>query len=327
MQLRILNAQDIVEILPMTTCIDVMRDAFAELQAGDADMPARSVITIPKQQAVSLFMPAYLSEKGSLGIKIVSSFPNNPRKNLPSIHGVVVLLDEKTGQIKALLDGAALTALRTGAVSGLATDLLARQDAETVAIIGSGVQAKTQLEAVCCVRAIKRVWIYSPTRKNVIRFAEELSYKKDIPEITIANYVHEATKYADIICTATPVTAPIVEFKDVKPGTHINAIGSHSAAMRELDEELISKAKVIVDQRAAALAEAGEIIHAIQNKLLSEKKLIELGQIIMNPTLGRNSSEQITLFKSVGLAIQDISAADYVLNAAIEKQRGTVIEF
>ena len=159
-------------------------------------MPLRDVIKIPQQDAISLFMPAYLPKLQQLGLKIVSLFPNNTKVNLPVISGLVVLFDDETGQPKALLDGAALTSMRTGAVSGLATALLARTDAQSVAIIGSGVQAKTQLEAVCCVRDIKKVWVYSPNRKNAQKFAEELSLKNGIPEIEITNLVHEATKIA-----------------------------------------------------------------------------------------------------------------------------------
>lgn len=327
MSLRILTARDIKKILTMQEVIAVMKEAFIQLASGNVCMPLRTAIPIPKHQAVTLCMPTYISSTEQLGVKIVTLFPNNPQRGLPSIHGLVFLFNAQTGQPEALLDGSLLTALRTGAVSGLATDLLARPDASSVAIIGSGVQARTQLEAIACVRKIKQIWIYSRNPANAELFAQEVTNDKNISaSIKVTHSAHEATKEADIICTATASTTPLIDIMDVRPGVHINAIGSHTEQMCEIGTKLVSQSKIIVDLRSAALAEAGEIIQSIRAGTLKENAISELGEVILDPTLGRTSPEQTTFFKSVGVAIQDISIADYTLKAAQKINQGKVVE-
>jgi ornithine cyclodeaminase len=327
MSLRILTADDIKNVLTMQDAIHAMREAFTQLALGKVAMPLRTVIPVPEHQGVALFMPAYLPDLEQLGVKIVSSYPTNIQQGLKSIYGLIILLDTHTGQPQAILDGAHLTALRTGAVSGLATDLLARKNASSVSLIGSGVQAKTQLEAVNCVRKINQVWIYTRTFQNAENFAQELSESNSLScTINVTDSLHEATKDADIICTTTPATAPIVELKNIKPGAHINAIGSHSKQMSELSTDLLSHARIIVDEREAALKEAGEIIQCINKNLLAETDLIELGTLINHPYLGRQTENQITIFKSVGLAIQDVAVAQHAFKKALEKNQGTLIK-
>jgi ornithine cyclodeaminase len=307
----------------MPAAIEAMRKAFGLLAAGGADVPLRTALEIPKHDAVALVMPAYLHVGNRLGAKIVSVFPNNPNLELPTIHAVVLLLNAATGQPEALLEGTALTAIRTGAASGLATDLLARPDASTVAIIGSGAQARAQLEAVCAVRKINRVWVYSRNRAHAQKFAEELSGRNGAPSlIEVAGSTREAAAQADIICTATNSASPVIGLGDVRPGTHVNGIGSFTPSMREVDPGLVKNARVVVDQRQAALAEAGEIIACINDRLLSEADLIELGEIVNGKQPGRTNADQITLFKSVGLAVQDVAAAQQALTAAIQKKIG-----
>lgn len=327
MQLKVLNANDVTKALPMADAIQAMRTAFAGLAAGNVTMPLRTIIDIPKQDAMAFFMPAYNAIDNQLGVKIVSAFPNNTKMHLPSIHGVVFILNPNTGIPEALLEGATLTAIRTGAVCGLATDLLANKNATSVAIIGSGVQARTQLEAVCCVRNIKQAWVYSPNQQNSEKFITDMKEKANIPSsMQAVASVQEATRNADILCTATPATSPIIYLSDIKPGVHINAVGSHSAKMCEIDPQLVAKTKIIVDQRQAALAEAGDIIQTLRVGLITEKDFIELSEIVFQPKLGRNSTEQITFFKSVGLAIQDVSAAQQALTSAVKNNLGTFIQ-
>ena len=307
MNLRILNATDLNHALPMSTAIAAMREAFS---MPAHVMPLRTAVPIAAKDAVMLSMPAYLPLNNSLGVKIVSVFPHNTTQNLPVVNGFVMLIDAQSGLPQALLNSAALTAIRTGSISGLATELLAQQNAHHLAVLGSGPQALTQIEAVCCVRNIKTITLYSRQRANAERLAQQLAVQHPhYPAATIVTTVAAAAFNADIICTATAATEPLLHANIVKPGTHINAIGSHTPKMRELSADLLAKAQVFVDQRDAALAEAGEIIAALATQQIALTEITELGELLREPARGRGSEHTITVFKSVGLAIQDVSAA------------------
>jgi len=326
MAFHILSGDDVRVALPMRDAIEAMRKAFGLLASGQADVPLRTAIPIPKHDAVTLVMPAYLHVGNRLGAKIVSVFPNNPNLELPTIHAVVLLINAATGQAEALLEGTALTAIRTGAVSGLATDLLARPDASSVAIIGAGAQARTQLAAVCSVRQIARARVYSLSREQSEKFAAEMAGREGVPAtVEVAASAHEAAAQSDIICTATTSATPVLSLDDVRPGTHINGIGSFTPAMREIDPALVQQARVVVDQRQAALAEAGEIIACIKERLLNESDLIEIGDVVNGKQPGRTNAEQITFFKSVGLAIQDVAAAQQALTTARQRKLGVAV--
>lgn len=306
---RILTAEQVREALPMRAAIDAMREAFGMLAKGRAEVPLRTQVKVPGQDAVAVVMPGRCDVPLGLGAKIVSVFPRNPAAGRPLIHAAVVLLDGETGEVAALVEGTALTAIRTGAASGLATDLLARPDATRVAIIGSGAQARTQLLAVCCVRKVEAVSVYSRAPAHAARFAEEMAGADGVPErIATSKSARDAAHGADIVCTATSAMSPVLALDDVAPGTHINAIGSFTPEMRELDPALVAQARVVVDQRQAAMAEAGEVIAAVRGGLISETDLVELGEIVNGAAPGRTSKEEITLFKSVGLAVQDMCA-------------------
>ena len=312
----------------MRAAIDAMREAFGQLARGEVDMPLRAAVEIPEQDAVTLVMPGRARVQYGLGAKLVSVFPTNPGAGLPLIHSAVILLDPQTGRVAALLEGGALTAIRTGATSGLATDLLARAGAASVAIVGAGVQARTQLEAVCCVRPIEHVWVYSRSREESERFAVEMEEKLDVPDgIRVASSAGEAVGNADVVCTATTSSSPVLRSGQISSGTHINAVGSFTREMRELDPALLAGAYVVVDQREAALAEAGEVIAAVVEGLLSESALVELGAIVNGDAPGRTSDEQITVFKSVGLAVQDLVAGASAVGRAEREGLGSLIAF
>ncbi len=326
MPFHVLTAKDVQAALPMPHAIDAMRKAFSLLAAGQAEMPLRTALQIPNHEALTLVMPAYLPVGNRLGAKIVSVFPNNVNLDLPRVHGIVILLNAATGQPAALLEGTMLTAIRTGAASGLATDLLARPDASALAIIGSGAQARTQLEAVCCVRKIESVRVYSPNREHAEQFAAQMAGRDGAPaSIEVAASASEAAAQADVVCTATNSSTPVIGPSDVRPGTHINAIGSYTPHMREIDPGLVRGAAVFVDQRLAALAEAGEIIECLHDGSLKESDLVELGEVVNGAQPGRKTPEQITLFKSVGLAVQDVTAAQQALTSALQKKLGTTV--
>ncbi|ASQ45502.1 ornithine cyclodeaminase family protein [Legionella clemsonensis] len=318
MALTLLRLEDIKRCISMKEAIDTMEIAFKQLVTQKVIMPLRTPIPVQKQNALTLTMPAYIPGQEALGVKVVSFFPNNAAKNLPSIYGTILLLDATTGAIEAIMEGTYLTAVRTGAVSGLATKYLAREDAKHLAIIGSGVQAVTQLEAMATVREIERVSICSRNMERAKQFADTIS---DHFEVSVFKDVRQAVKEADIICSATNSTEPFIHLQDIKPNVHINAIGSHTKEMREVANDVLAKALVIVDQKEAALAEAGEIIHAIANKALTETRLKELGHMLKKNTT--YYKRRLTVFKSVGLAIQDISIAQVVFQNASLKRLGS----
>ncbi|HXF69777.1 MAG TPA: hypothetical protein VNK89_08210 [Thermoflexus sp.] len=314
--LRWITAEQIRHALPMRQAVEAMREAFIALSEGRAYIPQRISIPVPEREGVALFMPGYVPPH-DLGLKVVSVFPRNVEQGLPTISAVVLMLNPETGMPAALLDGTFLTAWRTGAASGLATDLLARPDAESLALIGAGAQARTQLLAVCAVRPIQRVRVYSRTPERARKFIEEMRGQEGVPEdIALAPTPEAAVAEADVVCTATNASTPVFDGRSLRPGTHINAIGSFTLEMRELDEETFRRAsRVVVDSRAAAMVEAGEVVWAIRQGILREQDLVELGEIAAGRQPGRQSPEEITLFKSVGLAVQDLVAARWVLKA------------
>ncbi len=327
MKLLILSAADVVTALPMDEAVEGMKNAFAQLSTGKATVPLRSHVDVPSHNGISLIMPAYLQETGELAVKLVSVFPNNPAHGLPVINGLVLALDVMTGLPLAIMDGATVTAIRTGAASGAATDLLAAPKARTVAILGSGVQARTQLEAVCTVRDIKRVWVYSPDMAHAERFVQDMAGRGRVPvTIHIAHTAAQAIRDADIICTATSSGTPVFAGTDLKPGVHINAVGTFRTDRREVDSETVRRALVVVDERAAMWAEAGDLVIPIQEGEIAESHIhAELGEIVTGQKAGRTSADQITLFKSVGNAVQDAMATGIALRNAAAQQLGTYV--
>jgi ornithine cyclodeaminase len=316
----ILNSDEVRKALPMHEVIQAMKQAYASLSSGKANVPLRTRLPIPARDAVSIFMPAYLQTDDSeaLAIKVVSIFPQNPGHGLPLIYAAVLALDPETGRTIALLEGGAITAIRTGAGSGAAIDILAREDSHVVAIFGAGAQGRTQLEAACAVRNIHTVWIFDADAHRAEALAKEMAGQGLIPQdIRVAATAREAVVDADIICAATTATSPVFMDKDIKPGTHISAIGSYTPEMQEIPAETIQRARVIVDSRSAVLAESGDLIKPIQSGLFSEAHVFaELGEIVLGDKPGRQSSEEITYFKSVGVAVQDTMAAQLALKNA-----------
>ncbi len=329
MKLLLLSAEEVRKALPMAEAIEIVKGAFAQLSTGKANVPLRTQLPVEKHEGVTLFMPAYLSESDALGAKVVSVFPRNLEKGLPTIFAVVIVVDSETGCPVALMDGTYLTALRTGAASGAATDLLARKDAKVAAIFGAGVQARTQLLAVCTVRKIEKVWVYDIVRERAEAYAAEMKGFAPIPsDIKVASTPKEAVQEADVICTATTSSTPVFNGEDLKPGVHINAIGSFTPKMQEVDEVTIRRAnKIVVDSRSACLAEAGDLIIPISKGVISEKDIYaELGEIAAGLKPGREKDDEITYFKSVGNAVQDVSVAKRVLEKARELGLGKEVE-
>lgn len=329
MKLRVLSKSDVQRALPMRECIEVMKAAFAQLSAGQATVPLRTQLPVPAHQGVTLFMPAYLAQSGDLGAKVVSVFPRNPGRGLPTIHAVVIVVDGETGVPVALMDGTYLTALRTGAASGAATDLLARREAQVAAIFGAGTQGRTQLEAVCAVRPITRALVFDRNPAQATQYVDELRARgAPFPaDMRVAASPEEAVRQADVICTATTSTTPVFDGRQLRPGTHINAVGAYTPQMQEVDAETIRRAKVVIDSHQASLAEAGDLIIPLRQGLIAQSHIhAELGEIVAGLKPGRERYDEITYFKSVGVAVQDVAAARRVLDRAAQLGLGLEVE-
>jgi len=313
-KLRCLSAADIRQALPMADAVAVMKEAFCEVSDGTAVMPQRS--DIAAQNGTALFMPSYSPSAQKIGLKVVTLFEDNRIKGLPFIQAIVIVLDATNGSPIAILNGTALTAIRTGAASGAATDILARPDATRVAIFGAGTQARTQLEAVCAVRPIEEAWVNDASSKWATKFAEEMRESLDI-DIHVAGSSSEALAQADIVCTATISETPVFLDTELKLGVHINAVGSYKPHTREIPAETVSRSRVFVDQISAAWEEAGDLIMPLNDGLITTDHICgEIGELVSGKKKGRTNDEQVTFFKSVGIAIQDLAAACQALSNA-----------
>lgn len=320
-----LNRDEVRTVLRMDECIDAHEKAFNEMAAGTAVLPLRTPITPPG--GLSLYMPAYLQEMNALACKVVTVYKENPAGHgLPVVIGTVLLQDASTGQVICIMDGGYLTAVRTGAVSGLATRYLAREDeGQVVSIYGAGVQARMQLWAVCEVRDVTRAMVSDLVPEAAYSFANEMSDTLGIP-VEVQDD-EGALLEADIICAATSSPDPIFDGSKVKEGTHINGIGSHAPATREMDGEIVKRSLLIADSYEACLNEAGDIMIPISEGVIDENHIhAELAEIVAGQKESRTSADQITLFKSNGLAIQDAATAKLVYERAREQKIGTEID-
>ncbi|MDH4197947.1 MAG: hypothetical protein OEW05_11095 [Candidatus Aminicenantes bacterium] len=329
MKLRAFSSADIRAAVPMARAIEAMKDVYIQVSSGQAVVPLRLPLDVEKYSGTTLVMPAYLSGSGALGAKLVSVFPGNKERGLPTTNALVVLIDDRTGVPLAIFEGSYLTALRTGAASGAATDLLARRNSTTLALFGAGVQARTQLEGVAAVRAVRKVWIYDPDRRTAEALRAEVETRggPGPREVEVASSPGRAAAEADIIVTATTSTRPVFQDADIRPGTHINAVGSFKPEVREIPEETVARAKVVVDSREAALAETGDLIIPIRHGVIGPPHIhAELGEVLSGRAAGREADDEVTLFKSVGLAAQDLAIAQVVLNEAVRLGLGSVIE-
>ena len=330
--MRILRGDEVERAIAMPAAIDAMRAAFAQLARGVAVMPGRVAVGVEDHGGTTLVMPAYLPDGASLGLKVVSVFPGNAARRLPVVPAAVLLLDPATGLPLALLDGTYLTALRTGAASGLAADLLARPEARVATLFGAGGQAPYQLEAVCRVRRIKRAWLVNRTAERAERLRERVlawpeAWRPGAVRVAqSADEARQAVEETDIILTATSASEPLFAGEWVRPGTHVGAVGAYTPEMREVDAALVGRARVVVDQRAAALAEAGDLLQAMREGAFRFADAAELGEIVMGSQPGRTSLDEITFFKSVGVAAQDMAVAAAAYQEAVRLGLGTEVE-
>jgi ornithine cyclodeaminase len=323
-----LSRSDLKRLVSMADAIDLMKLAFAELSAGRATSPIRTVIDVNSDPSAMLMMPALVPAASSLGFKAVSYFGGNIYRALPTIHALVCLFDHETGIPLAIMEGGYLTALRTGAVSGAATDLLARTDAATLAVIGAGVQGVTQAAAVCAVRPIERIIVVDSRSDAFPPYLE--SIRTDWPElanrIETTTDVQTAVAAADVICTATTSKSPVFDDADLRPGTHLNGVGAFTPEMQEIPPETVVRAAIVVDSFDAALAEAGDLIIPLRQGLIRRSDLSrELGAVASGSAPGRTSDDEITFFKSVGNAVQDVVVARRAVDRARETGFGSTV--
>ncbi len=326
--MRILSRSDVQRAISMKDAIAIVRDAFAQLSTNQATVPLRVPIPIQKHDGVTLFMPAHLHSSDALAVKIVSVHNQNPSRGLPLIHALVVVIDAPTGKALAAMDGGYLTALRTGAVSGVATDLLARRDARVAAIFGAGVQGRTQLLAVSTVRHIERAYVFDAMPGKADEFVRDMAGKPGIPaDLRAASSPAEAVREADVICTATTSMQPVFSGSDLKKGVHINGIGAYTPQMQEIDTDALKRAsKIVIDSHAGAMAEAGDLIIALEKGAIKPENIYaEIGEIAAGKLPGRQKDDEIIVFKSVGNAVQDASVARAIYDAAERDNLGVEV--
>jgi len=323
----IVNQAEVPRLLPMKDCIEVMARAFAALVRSEATMPQRQIVWLGDRSGALGLMPAHLSGLGALGLKAVTFFPRNEGTELDSHQGAVLLFEAGRGRLLAIIDATSLTSVRTAAVSGLATRLLAREDAGDLALVGSGVEARTHLEAMLAVRKLRRVRVASKTLVSATSFAERESKRHGI-EVTPCATVEEAVTGADIVCTVTSSREPVVLGEWLSPGAHVNAVGSSVPGARELDTLAVLRSRFFVDRKEAALAEAGDFLIPKGEGAVDDSHIrAELGQVVVGAVAGRLAPTDVTVFKSVGLAIEDVAAAQHIYSKARGSGFGKFVEF
>jgi ornithine cyclodeaminase/alanine dehydrogenase-like protein (mu-crystallin family) len=326
MQILIVNQSEVRQLLPMAECIEVMAEALKTLAQGQAILPLRPVLWLPEKVGALGMMPAYMEDLQIMGLKIVSVFPGNHGTEYDSHMGAVMIFETKHGQPLAIMDATEITALRTAAVSGVATKLLAREAAGDLAVLGSGTQARTHLEAMLLCRKIRRVRVWSRNAENGHQFADRESRRHSI-HVELMPTVQAAVQEADIICTTTSSPDPILLGKYLSAGAHVNAVGSSVPFARELDTEAVVKSRLFVDRRESTVNEAGDFLIPKKEGAIGDSHIQgEIGEILLGKVKGRKSQEEITLFKSLGLAVEDLASANHTYKKAIAGGMGTKVE-
>jgi len=329
MDVLVLTAEDVEKLLPMRACIRVMREALSALAEGRALVPLRMVMRMPDESGFMGVMPGYLApldgRGGALGMKAVTVFPRNAARGIDTHQGAVLLFEADTGRLSALMDGGAITAIRTAAVSGVATDVLARRDAAELAVLGAGVQARTHLEAIAAVRNIKQARIWSRTFERARALAGEQQAKLGFPVEAVSS-PETAIRGADVIATVTASAEPVLQRSWVKDGAHINAVGSSVPHTRELDTQTIVSSRLFVDRRESALKEAGDLLIPMREGAVTADHIVaELGEVITGKNPGRRSPGELTVFKSLGIAVEDVAAAAFVVEQARASRTGQTV--
>ena len=327
MEIRVLRGAEVRALLPMAECIELMRRTMIAVAEGRVVLPLRSILVMPGDRGMMGMMPGYLADPECFGVKLVSLIPRNKPPEYSSHLGLVVLFEAEHGRPVALLDAAEITAIRTAAASGLATHLLARPEAGDLAILGAGEQARSHLEAMLAVRPLRRVRIWARDRDKARRFADAEGGRLGIAVETSAT-VREAVAGADIICTTTKAREPLLLGDWLAPGVHLNIVGSSIAAAAEIDTAAVLKARFFVDRRESTINEGGEYLRALHAGAITPQHILaEIGEVANGTKVGRSSPLDVTLYKSLGIAPQDLASAHHVLEKARAAGVGQVVDF
>ena len=326
MKVLVVNQTEVARLLPMGECIAAMEEALKGLARGEVLLPLRQVVMLPNNLGALAAMPAYSETLKAIGVKVITVFPGNRGSEFDSHQGAVLLFEARNGSLKAIADASEVTAIRTAAVSGVATRLLARPDASDLAILGSGVQARTHLEAMLIVRPLKRIRVWSPTPDHAEAFAERESKRHGV-KIEPMGSARGTVKDADIVCTVTSSREPVLKGDWLAPGAHVNAVGASVKAARELDTAAVKKAALFVDRRESALNEAGDFLTPKAERVIGDDHIrAEIGELLLDRVPGRTSPSEITLFKSLGLAVEDLAAVNLIYRKAAKSQVGLWVE-
>jgi alanine dehydrogenase len=322
----VLSEKQVRSLIDIEDLIAALEQAHVQYSTGKAVMPVRLVVPLPSIQGRITSMPGFLSEDQALGMKVVTYFQDNPKQNLPAILATIMLFSTETGQAIATMDGSYITAIRTACASALATRLLANPETPVLGILGAGVQARVHIQALTRVRKIERIQLYSPSGTSAAAIQRELTPQVDAA-IELARSAEEAVRGADVVVTATTAKEPILKCEWLKAGAHINAVGSHRPDLREIDGQTLARAKIVVDSRDAIMAECGDILLALKEKSIGENHIQgEIGEVLAGLKPGRARSDELTLYKSVGIAVQDVAAANCVYRKALQLGIGTKVE-
>lgn len=321
----VLTEADVRAVLTLPDLIAAMRVALSQYSGGCAQQPLRTVLEIGTARSYFGLMPAALDSPAAVGAKLVTVFAGNRAIGLPSHLATIVLLDPETGAVTALMDGRYITEARTAAVSAVSVDLLARRDASTLAIIGSGVQARSHLRALACVRELRDIRVWSPSEARRTAFVDEMRHDTDAT-LTASRTAQEAVKGADLVVLATASEKPVIQTDWIDGGAHIAAVGACRPTHREMDGALVARARTFVDSRVGALAEAGDIVLAIAEGAIAKDHIAgELGELAAGLVAGRQHAAQVTLFKSLGMAVEDVGAAHLACSKARARGLGKEI--
>ncbi|HEU4344295.1 MAG TPA: ornithine cyclodeaminase family protein [Candidatus Binatia bacterium] len=322
----VLSEREVQSLIEIPQLIAALEQAHVQYSTGKAVMPVRLVVPLPQIQGRITSMPGYLEENKALGMKVVTFFQNNPQQHLPAILATILLFSAETGKIMAVMDGSYITAIRTACASAMATQVLANPDTQVLGILGAGVQAKAHIEALCRVRKPTQVKVYSPSGTSGSNVKKELESTIGVP-IEVAVSAEAAVREADVIVTVTSAKDPVLRLDWLKRGAHLNAVGSHRPDSREIDGATLAGSKLVVDSREAIRAECGDILLAIKENRISETDIhAEIGEVLAGIRPGRTNENEITLYKSVGIAVQDVATAHLVYQKALETNVGTNVE-
>ena len=322
----VLSESQVQSLIDIDQLIAALAQAHIQYSTGKAVMPVRLVVSLPQIQGRITSMPGYLNYDKALGMKVVTYFQDNPKQNLPAILATIMLFSSETGKMIATMDGGYITAIRTACASALATQALANGDTPVLGILGAGVQARAHIEALTKVRRIERIKIFSPSGTSAAKLKQEMA-ASCAAAIEVATSAEQAVRDSDLLVTVTTAKDPIINVDWLKPGVHINAVGSHRPDLRELDGATLRRSTVVVDSREAIMAECGDILLALKEGSIVDSDIHgEIGEVLAGTKPGRTSPSEITLYKSVGIAIQDVATAQLVYRQALERNVGTNVE-